>query len=497
MSNQKGRFCRICPWIVGVSVLALLIVAGYVLIIINYDHAEQYTDRAERFKYGSTGGERASGFPFWIWEVLPQVCPDKLPGPGYASLGLLYEPGKTLPIGVSSRRVTGMDRVFLNCAVCHASTVRDTPQSPPRIVLGMPANGFDLMGFKEFFFSCAADARFSPEIIVPQIQALRKQRQQGSLNWLERRLIYPAAIYIMRDRLLMLKGRFVFSDRQPPWGPGRVDTFNSAKAIFNYPWDKADPAELIGTADFPSIWNQGPRRGMQLHWDGNCALMEERNRSAAFGTGTTPPTIDHDSIKRIETDLLDFKPPAYAYPIDAALAARGAPIYARYCAECHGKSGSDFSGEYVGKIAPIEEIGTDRWRLDSYTYTLAVNQGTLYAGYEQYRFRNFRKTYGYANMPLDGLWLRAPYLHNGSVPTLRDLLEPVAQRPKVFYRGYDVYDPVNVGFVSTVASEGARQYFLFDTAVPGNGNQGHDGERYGTLLPAEQKAALLEYLKTF
>ncbi len=93
----------------------------------------------------------------------------------------------------------------------------------------------------------------------------------------------------------------------------------------------------------------------------------------------------------------------------------------------------------VGKVTPLEQIGTDRHRLDSYSYELAVTQSTLYAGYD-WRFKHFRKTFGYANMPLDGLWLRAPYLHNGSVPTLRDLLESRTARPATFYRGDDVYD---------------------------------------------------------
>ena len=100
-------------------------------------------------------------------------------------------------------------------------------------------------------------------------------------------------------------------------------------------------------------------------------------------------------------------------------------------------------------------------------------------------------------MPLDGLWLRAPYLHNGSVPTLRELLEPVTQRRPAFYRGNDVYDAQSVGFVSNVARDGERAYFLFDTRAPGNSNTGHTGKRYGTELPAAEKAALLEYLKTF
>jgi hypothetical protein len=167
-----------------------------------------------------------------------------------------------------------------------------------------------------------------------------------------------------------------------------------------------------------------------------------------------------------------------------------------------GASGEDFSGEYVGKVTPIERIATDPFRLDSFTYDVAVSLGTPYAG-EPYRFRHFRKTYGYANMPLDGLWLRAPYLHNGSVPTLRDLLEPTAKRPVRFFRGYDVFDPVKVGFRGDVGEENGRKFFDFEThspdgkSIPGNGNYGHDGPRYGTLLPAADKDAIVEFLKTF
>ena len=82
-------------------------------------------------------------------------------------------------------------------------------------------------------------------------------------------------------------------------------------------------------------------------------------------------------------------------------------LYKEYCSECHGASGRNFAGKGVGKVTPWAEIGTDRRRLDSYSYDLAVNQSTLYAGYP-WRFQHFRKTNGYANMPLDGLWLRAP-----------------------------------------------------------------------------------------
>ena len=484
--------------LLAVIVVIPLAVAIYALIRFGGDRAVVYDTPEEHFKYGSTGGEHESGFPYWIFQALPQVCNHLLPG-GYRSLGLVFEDGKDLPIGMSKRSYMGIDRTFLNCAVCHVSTVRRTAQDKPQIVLGMPAATFDVMGFERFFFQCAADPKFSKEFIVPEAQRLAKAGGQP-LDLIDRYLVYPIAVAIMRERLLMLRGRFGFVEHQigqgALWGPGRVDTFNSAKVLFNFPMDKLDKNELLGASDFPSIWNQGMKRGMQLHWDGNNTLVEERNKSAAFGTGTTPPTIDVAAIKRVEDWIEKAKPPQYPFGIDKDLAARGAPLYKQYCARCHGASGQDFSGELVGKVTPIEAIRTDRRRLDSYTEMLAVNQSTLYAGYP-YRFTHFRKTFGYANMPLDGLWLRAPYLHNGSVPTLRDLLEPAAQRPKVFYRGNDVYDEKNVGFVSTQASEGDRTFFKYDTALDGNSNIGHDGAAYGTDLPPADKAALLEYLKTF
>ena len=132
----------------------------------------------------------------------------------------------------------------------------------------------------------------------------------------------------------------------------------------------------------------------------------------------------------------------------------------------------------MGTVEPIETIGTDRHRLDSYTAEFAANQYGLYPDSE-YRFTHFRKTDGYANQPLDGIWARAPYLHNGSVPTLRDLLDPPEQRPAVFYRGNDVFDQVNVGFVSTVAAGSGRRSSSTTRRSRGTAIGGHV---YGTTL---------------
>ena len=71
------------------------------------------------------------------------------------------------------------------------------------------------------------------------------------------------------------------------------------------------------------------------------------------------------------------------------------------------------------------------------------------------------------------------------------------ERPKKFYRGYDVFDQQRVGFISNVKEEKGRKFFLYDTKLPGNGNFGHEGPAYGTELSSADKDALVEYLKKF
>jgi hypothetical protein len=493
---QPARKCARRVWATAATVLVLFGI--YLAVRLNRDEPVTYTTPEDHFKYGSTGGERDAGIPYWLWKVLPEMFPEFLPEParGYASLGFVFDPARPadrdLPVGVSKRNVQGIDRVFLNCAVCHVGSVRDTPESTPRLITGMPANTLDLQAFERFLFNSATSEKFTPDRIGAEMKRI------GATDDLINRLILRYfAIDIGRRRLLFLRDRFKFMDREPDSGPGRVDTFNPPKVLLNFRMDQLPEREWVGNCDFPSVWNQGKREGMWLHWDGNNNSVEERNRSAAFGTGAIPPTLDRPSIKKMETYLSDATPPAYPYPIDQALARRGAPLYGEYCANCHGASGTDFAGSLVGQVTPIAQIGTDPHRLDSYSAELAANQNLLYAAYPDDRFKHFRKTFGYANQPLDGLWLRAPYLHNGAVPTLRDLLNPATQRPKRFYRGYDVYDPKNVGFASDVPAEQTRKYFAFDTTLPGNGNAGHEGRAYGTELSPAEKDALIEFLKTF
>src|SRR5262245_39382226 len=102
---------------------------------------------------------------------------------------------------------------------------------------------------------------------------------------------------------------------------------------------------------------------------------------------------------------------------------------------------SSAPSDRTARSAPIP-AGTAPGRVDSYTEAFRQRQlAELFAG-TPFQFKHFVKTNGYANMPLDALWLRGSYLHNGSVPTLRDLLAPPAERPSAFVRGIDIVDEI-------------------------------------------------------
>lgn len=495
------------------------------------DEPESFKSPEMHFKYGSTGGDKTFGIPFVIWEVLPVMFKDKLPkgreAEGWGAFGFItdeedFKEGAEGPlhkraIGTTMRNHMGMERIFLNCAACHAGLVRNG-KGEDEVVLGMPGNTVDLEQFQFFLTSAAADPRFNADNVLAAIDA-----QGLELDFINRLALRLFAINQMRDLVKGIGSRFEFTKYEPAFGPGRFDTFSPAKALLAWPHELIDPKERIGVVDFPSIWLQDQKRDMWLHWDGNNNKLQERNRSAAFGTGANFPVLDRKSVHRMEEFVLTAKPKSFeavtGSKINVAMAEQGKAIYARECAECHGISGTNFEGAKVGQTTPIDEIGTDRYRFDNYTYDLLLNQSQLYAGNAEERFQHFRKSDGYANMPLDGLWLRAPYLHNGSVPTLRDLLNKAVDRPSHFYRGGTLYDPVDVGFASrkeALAGEPQAHLFCFAVnaageaacgvdkpennnsceggACKGNGNAGHE---YGTDLGPSEKSALIEYLKTF
>jgi len=431
-----------------------------------------YADPVEHFKYGSIGVEQPAGIPYWIWVVLPRVFADKLPGPGgYVALGATWEMGKELPIGFTKEKI-GIDRVGVNCAACHTATVRASGNDAPRIYLAAAANRFQPQGYVRFLFACAHDSRFNPETLMKAITDIYDMPLVDRLIY--RYLVIP----VTRSQILQNeKENYYWMGERPLWGPGRTDMNPFQRQVLRLPDD-----HTVGSTDIMPIWNERAREGMLHHSDGLNPSLLESVYSAGLAAGATRDSINIRSLDRVHDWLMDAPPPKYPFSIDQALAVEGRPIYTQLCADCHSASGSR-----TGKVIPLAEIGTDPHRNRHWSQK-AADAFNEFAGGYSWKFHQFRASDGYVAPLLDGVWLRPPLLHNGSVPNLRELLEPAARRSKEFLRGCDIYDPANLGFLCAGAED-----FRYDTSIPGNGNGGHE---YGAALSDRDKLALLEYLKT-
>jgi mono/diheme cytochrome c family protein len=194
--------------------------------------------------------------------------------------------------------------------------------------------------------------------------------------------------------------------------------------------------------------------------------------------------------------LSSIEPPKYPYPIDQPLAERGRIAFNRVCSECHGTYGA--GGKYPEKLVSIDVVGTDRVRLealapegrDAYGQSWFANFG---------RSHNVREPAGYVAPPLDGIWASAPYFHNGSVPTLWHVLHP-SERPAVWRRQGDAYDTSRAGprietfdKLPPEITDASQKREYFNTRAFGKSAAGHE---FPDELTEDEKAAVLEYLKT-
>jgi hypothetical protein len=203
------------------AVIAILLVA-LCASAFAFEAAGQNAGGVEHFKYGSVGVESEEGIPYWIWQVLPRMFPDKLPG-GYASLGFIWEPGRELPIGFSKKDVLGSARVGVNCAFCHTATYRTAPGASRSVVPGGATNLLRAQTFSRFLEAAAADPRFNAGEMLAEIAKI------GQLSWTEslsyRLLLIPGT----RRALQRHQKEFAWMDERPDWGRGRIDPLNQLK----------------------------------------------------------------------------------------------------------------------------------------------------------------------------------------------------------------------------------------------------------------------------
>ena len=346
----------------------------------------------------------------------------------------------------------------------------------------------------------AADAKSQPAPAGPSIAA-----------------VITKDISLLQARLAYVKHVKLILDGTEP-GPGRVDAFGAARNLLFSQYAR----KMLSPVSFPFLWSvpdntkpRAPGEEMRwIHYDGNTNSILERNIGQALGMGAVfDPDSFESSIRiknlhRLEVLTHKLQPPKWPAemlgPVDETKARAGEQIFNTKCAGCHQDK----------LFAPLE-VGTDPNRANSFGQPIGDKPfpeavAPILRGLKLRAFQDdgvskaeqatmdpdpviWRATGQYKARLLRGIWATAPYLHNGSVPTLYHLLHP-DQRPAQFVAGNREYDPVKLGYVSD-AGGGSANARTYDTTQPGNSNIGHNGDRFGTSLPEEQKAALLEYLK--
>nr|WP_250886056.1 di-heme-cytochrome C peroxidase [Pseudomonas brassicacearum] len=333
--------------------------------------------------------------------------------------------------------------------------------------------------------------------------------------------------------------------------------YRVANAPVDYPqlWDiwTFDWVQWNGSAQQPMARNVGEALGV-----GATLNFFDAQGKPLQGDARYPSSVRVRDLNKIEETLQLLKPPVWPEallgPIDKPLAAKGRALFTENCAGCHVPKvvqGPDRPVQQLHML-PVQVIGTDpgtanniadhrfdltslQWdpaelaKLDVQLHPtptepldlsqLTVAKGLAYvtAFVENRAYRDagvtpaerpaldgfglpigVRELRAYKARPLAGVWATPPFLHNGSVPTIYQLLSPQDERATAFYKGNFEYDPRHLGY----RTEAFTNAFLFDTRITGNHNSGHEfraGERgngvIGRLLQPQERWALLEYLK--
>jgi hypothetical protein len=187
-----------------------------------------------------------------------------------------------------------------------------------------------------------------------------------------------------------------------------------------------------------------------------------------------------------------IQPPAYPNPVNKTMVKQGGILFIQYCSKCHGSYGN--GGKYPNLLIPESDIKTDSFlyksNYQSYQFVDWFNNSWFAMGDHPAKLEPFN---GYIAPPLDGIWITAPYLHNGSVPDLETLLNS-KERPTYWSRDFDhpEYDYDKLGWKYSV-KDSAQGTTTYNTTLRGYGNYGHT---YGDKLSDRERKAIIEYLKT-
>jgi mono/diheme cytochrome c family protein len=451
------------------------------------------------------------GFGFLYPDTLAN-WPDGAPPPALSGpLGL--------NVGVVQRRIPRVELTVANlgCASCHAGVTYDArgaPQ-PGRAWLGAPNTSLDLEAYVQAVYAAFASYGNAPEKMLAAVPQVFPDTTEEELKSLKS-FVLPR-----------VKARMT---RIAKAGGGPLPFVNGAPGLTNgvaalrmqlgvLPADSH--ASQRGFTAIPDLGDRAMRSS--LLYDGAYApagfvqdrAMTRTDANAAHRDGlaivtaffTVPSMGVHpdrargylQDAKAVFQFFEAYAPPRYPGAVDRGKARAGQGIYASRCASCHGVYDASLVNPrlltFPNRIAPYD---TDPTRAGAFASEVAA--AVKRSAYGDLLVA--RATGGYAAPPLTGVWMSAPYFHNGSVPTLRHVLTP-AERPTRFMVGGHRLDYRTVGIDGRRAANGDWIYpqgyrpfstpALIDTTAPGLSNKGHERDVAG--LSARERDALIEYLK--
>lgn len=388
-----------------------------------------------------------------------------------------------IPTSASGKRLGTVSTMMENCLLCHAGTLRGEQ------ILGLGNTWLDSTKAED-------DAPFYAEKLGRiRLQEDEKQALASWLDYYNGARPYTISTSPGTITALYFTG-FFFSHRNPK----------------SFEWEDKPYYPMLSTpnpeTDVPAWWLLKKKSalyyGGEVTGDFTRSLMQFMSPKG----NTLADIQDSEPIFRdVLAYLKTLTPPPFPKEIDRALAGTGRAIFDRTCSKCHGTyddalnpdgTRATLRDDYPTELVSLEKVGTDPARSEfmrNLPFAAHYNQ-TWYGEHS-----SMTPTSGYVAPPLDGVWATAPYLHNGSVPTLEALLTPEL-RPAYFikHRNSRAYDLEKVGWQVEVLSHGKdgeadaqRRRDIYDTTQFGKSNQGHD---FGLKLTLTERRAVLEYLKT-
>ena len=432
------------------------------------------------------------------------------------------------PLGMVSRDVTGpipgvrIDAANLGCATCHSALLYGASGHVTRTAwIGAPNTSIDLEAYTQAVYLALGSAIRDRGALRARIHALFPEMGRTE-SFTLRFLLLPQVA--KRIGALQRDGNIPvpFSNG----GAGRTNGVAALKRMLGVPPGVTSGHADVGFTSIPELSGRGFRSSLlydgiyaplgQAHVDETfdaarvtTGHLDSLARIVAFFTVSTMgvrPEVGERAIPAMQPVMRwigrHYQSPPFPGAIDSGRMHTGAAVYDRRCASCHGRYAEGAPRRLVSfPNALIEQqaMNTDpaRWEMVDSTVLRAIGA----SAYD--RHMHSARGGGYVAPILSGLWATAPYLHNGSVPTLWALLNP-SERPAKFLVGGHSLDYRRMGIAGLEWSDGVTRYpvgyrafstvELFDSSLPGMSNRGHERQFLG--MSDTEKWAVIEYLKT-